>query len=64
MAAHNTIGIYLKPFVLLTITNTVKKDISVFNSDKHIEPLDSSEGNKMDSFLITDFELAAHKTQS
>ena len=60
MTAHNTIGINFKSFVLLAISNTVKKYISVFSPDEDIEPLDS-ERNKMDSLLITDFELTAHK---
>jgi hypothetical protein len=60
-AAHDTISIYLKSFMILAEANTIKKNVPVLNSCKNIKPLNGCEGNKMNSLLITDFKFSAHR---
>src|SRR5687768_2832775 len=60
VTTHDAIRIYLQALVLLTKTNAIYKNISVFSSYKDIKPLNGCEGNKMNSLLITDFKFSAH----
>ena len=47
--------------MLLTISNTIQKNIAVLGSDKDIQPLNNSECDEIDGLLITDLEFATHK---
>ena len=60
----DTVGINFQPFVLLAIFNAVYENVAVLGSCKYIKPLNSCEGNKMNSLMITDFKFSTHRNNS
>jgi hypothetical protein len=61
MTCHDTIGIYLKPFVFLAILNTFNKDKAVFVADEDVNPVNDGERYKIDLPLIADLVFTAHR---
>ena len=57
---HDTISPYLQPFILLAVADAFKENVTVFSSNKNIQPLNHGKSDEIEFILVSDFIIAAH----
>ena len=59
MTRHDTISPNLESFILLAVSDAIEKHVTVFSSNKNIQPLDHSKSDEIEFILVSDFIIAA-----